>query len=323
MHVELHRRLRLALVGVPAGHSHRAVGERHQHAALHDTAPVVMLVLRQEGIAIALAHRLLPERADQADETVVAVGLPAGGPRIERPIERLGVGGLVHQPMCLPKNASVCRRASLNNGVSLLIPFPPQTGKRFFTQLPNFRLPWPSPASAAWRMPMQRTLNAAFLALACLLTDGRPAVSQSPMRFPATGPHAFLITVQPGWTSSEDRANNGMRLFADGRWGGISLSIVTDPNNPGRPLLGLAQEISEAANVKLSGKEEQAAISGKPGTAFDGNMTIKDNTLHTRISIVPVASDTWASLSTITKGSLTPAQQQSLSRAVSNIALTQ
>jgi len=170
---------------------------------------------------------------------------------------------------------------------------------------------------------MQRTLTAAFLVLACLLTDGRPAVSQSPMRFPATGPHAFLITVQPGWTSSEDRANNGMRLFADGRWGGISLSIVTDPNNPGRPLLGLAQEISEAANVKLSGKEEPAAISGKPGTAFYGIMTIKDNTLDTRILIVPVASDTWASLSTITKGSLTPAQQQSLSRAVSNIALTQ
>ncbi len=46
MHVELDGRLRLALVGVPAGHAHRAVGERHQHAALHDAAAVVVLRAR-------------------------------------------------------------------------------------------------------------------------------------------------------------------------------------------------------------------------------------------------------------------------------------
>ena len=40
--------LRLTLVGVPAGHSHSAVGEGHQHAALHDAAAVVMLRLARK-----------------------------------------------------------------------------------------------------------------------------------------------------------------------------------------------------------------------------------------------------------------------------------
>jgi hypothetical protein len=168
---------------------------------------------------------------------------------------------------------------------------------------------------------MQRYLTATFLILACLLTDGRPATSQSPMRFPASGAHAFLITVQPDWTSNEDKKHNGMQLFAEGRWGAIFLSIATDANFAGKPLLDLAAEISKAANVKLSGKEEQGAISGRPGTAFYGLMSVNNNTLDTRILIVPVASDTWATLTTIAQRSLTSAQQQSLSKMVSNIAL--
>ena len=83
MHVELHGRLRLPLVGVPAGHAHRAVGEGHQHAALHDAAAVVVLGLGHEGVEKAVAGRARPERADQADEALVAVGLPAGGGGIE------------------------------------------------------------------------------------------------------------------------------------------------------------------------------------------------------------------------------------------------
>src|SRR5262245_34297717 len=170
---------------------------------------------------------------------------------------------------------------------------------------------------------MQRYLTAAFLVLACLLIDGRPATSQSPMRFPASGPHAFLITVQPGWTTNEDRKHNGMQLFPDGRWGAIFLSIATDPAFAGRPLLDLALEISKAANVKRSGKEEPAAISGKPGTAFYGVMTNQKGTaLDTRLVIVPLTSDTWATLTTIALQSLTPAQQQSLSEAIASIALS-
>ncbi len=83
MHVKLDGRLRLSLIGVPAGHAHRAVGECHQHAALHDAAAVVVLRLGHEGIEIAVAGWPHPERTDQADETLVAIGLPAGGRGIE------------------------------------------------------------------------------------------------------------------------------------------------------------------------------------------------------------------------------------------------
>src|SRR5438270_5705321 len=64
MHVQLDGRLRMSLVGIPTGHSHRAVGKRHQHAALHDAAAVMVLRLRQERIEVAVAGRPSPERTD-------------------------------------------------------------------------------------------------------------------------------------------------------------------------------------------------------------------------------------------------------------------
>lgn len=170
---------------------------------------------------------------------------------------------------------------------------------------------------------MPRTLTAAFLILACLVTASGPATSQTAMRFPADGPHAFLITVQPDWTSNEDRKHNGMQLFPKERWGGIFLSIAVDSAYSGRPLLDLALEISKAANIKHSGKEEPTAISGKPGTAFFGVMTNATGTeLDTKIMIVPLAADAWATLTTIGLRSLTPAQQESLNRQVNSIALS-
>jgi hypothetical protein len=172
-------------------------------------------------------------------------------------------------------------------------------------------------------MVMQRYLTAAFLVLACLLTDGRPAASQTPMRFPADGPHAFLITVPPDWTSNEDRKHNGMQMFPKGRWGGIFLSIATDARLAGRPLLELALSISKAANIKHSGKEEPAAISGRPGTAYYGVLTNASGLeLDSRIVIVPLTPDTVATLTTLAPRSMTPAQQQSLDQAVGGIALS-
>src|SRR5205085_4557530 len=84
MHVELDRCLRLALVGVPGGHAHRAIGERHQHPALHDAAAVVMLLLRREREKVRVAAHTSPERTDEADEALVDVRLPSVRGGIER-----------------------------------------------------------------------------------------------------------------------------------------------------------------------------------------------------------------------------------------------
>src|SRR5262249_50519999 len=83
MDVELDGRLRLALVGIPTGSAHGAVGKRRQHAALHVAAAAAMLGLGQEGVAVAVARRPLPNWTDQVKEAVDHMALPAGAGGIE------------------------------------------------------------------------------------------------------------------------------------------------------------------------------------------------------------------------------------------------
>src|SRR5262245_37525273 len=83
MDVELDGRLRLALVGMPTGSAHGAVGKPRQHAALDVAAAAVMLGLRQEGVAVAVARRPLPNWTDQVKEAVDRMALPAGAGGIE------------------------------------------------------------------------------------------------------------------------------------------------------------------------------------------------------------------------------------------------
>src|SRR5262249_26444681 len=83
MDVELDGRLRLALVGIPTGSAHGAVGKRRQHAALHVAAGAAMLGLGQEGVAVAVARRPLPNWTDQVEEAVDHMALPAGAGGIE------------------------------------------------------------------------------------------------------------------------------------------------------------------------------------------------------------------------------------------------
>src|SRR5262245_29817200 len=83
MDVELDGRLRLALVGIPTGSAHGAVGKRRQHAALHVAAGAAMLGLGQEGVAVAVARRPLPNWTDQVEEAVDRMALPAGAGGIE------------------------------------------------------------------------------------------------------------------------------------------------------------------------------------------------------------------------------------------------
>lgn len=167
---------------------------------------------------------------------------------------------------------------------------------------------------------MRRQLAAAFFSMLLALTG---AASAQPLRFPASGPFAFVINLPPSWTSNEDKVNNGLQLFPDQRWGGIFLSMAQDAAYAGRPLRDLALAISKAAGIKDAGRDEPAAISGFQGTAYYGAMQNNSGVnLDTRLVIIPLATDYWATMTLITQKPLNPSQQQSLSQAVSAISLT-
>jgi hypothetical protein len=82
---------RLPAVGVPTGAAHGAIGECHQHAALHHAAAVVVLGLGQEGVTVAVATRALPDRADQFVKAHFGRPLPTGSGRIKER-NRFGIG---------------------------------------------------------------------------------------------------------------------------------------------------------------------------------------------------------------------------------------
>ena len=144
---------------------------------------------------------------------------------------------------------------------------------------------------------MHRLLIACLLGLACLLADGRGAQAQpvqaqaEPLRYPATGEHHFIVNLLPGWVTQEDKVNGGLQVMPKERWGAIYLALATEPRMVGKPLVELARGISQSAKITLSGQEEAASISGRPGRAFYGVLvTAKGNELAARIVIVPLAS---------------------------------
>src|SRR5690349_23032226 len=95
--VELDSLLLRALVRIPAGHAHRAVRKSHLLPALDQAAAIVVLGLGHERITVAVARSAGPERTNEADEALVAVGLPAFCRGIEgRRLAGSGGGRLVH-----------------------------------------------------------------------------------------------------------------------------------------------------------------------------------------------------------------------------------
>jgi hypothetical protein len=168
---------------------------------------------------------------------------------------------------------------------------------------------------------MRRLLIACLLGLACLLADGG-AVRAQQLRFPGTGDHFFIVNVQPGWVTNEDKVNGGLQVLPKERWGAIYLALANEPRLAGKPLLELARGISQSAKITLSSREEAASISGKPGRAFYGTMINANGTeLAARIVIIPVATVVFATATTLTTKSLTPAQQGSLDQAFNAIEL--
>src|SRR3954468_1024664 len=77
VHIEMNGRLRLLVVRIPGGQAERAVREGHDHAALHDAAAVVMLLLGEKAVAVAFAVLLHPEGTDETDEAFARIDLPS------------------------------------------------------------------------------------------------------------------------------------------------------------------------------------------------------------------------------------------------------
>ena len=115
---------------------------------------------------------------------------------------------------------------------------------------------------------MRRHAVVLFVVLVCLLAG---AVQAAEIRFPKTGTNAFLINLPAGWTAKPDDYN-GMQLLPDDRRSSVYLSVVRDAAYAGKPLLDLALAIGKASSITQFAEQEPAAISGRKGTAFCGQM---------------------------------------------------
>ena len=166
---------------------------------------------------------------------------------------------------------------------------------------------------------MRRHAVALFVVLACLLAG---AVQAAEIRFPKTGANAFLINMPTGWTAKADEYS-GMQLLPDDRRSSVYLSVVRDAAFAGKPLLELALAIGKASSITQFPKQEPAAISGRKGTAFYGQMKNANGLpLDVKLVIIPLEADLWATETLLTSQGLDAAQTASLNQAVKGIALT-
>jgi hypothetical protein len=135
---------------------------------------------------------------------------------------------------------------------------------------------------------MRRHAVALFVVLVCLLAG---AVQAAEIRFPKMGANVFLINMPAGWTA--------------------------------KPLLDLALAIGMASSITQFPKQEPAAISGRKGTAFYGQMkNDKGVPLDVKLVIIPLEADLWATETLLISQGLDAAQTASLNQTVKGIALT-
>jgi hypothetical protein len=166
---------------------------------------------------------------------------------------------------------------------------------------------------------MRRTTVALIFILGCLLAG--PAQAEQ-IRFPKTGPNAFLINLPAGWIAKEDQYN-GIQLLPPDHRTSVYLSMVLDKGYEGKPLEDLALAIGKPSNITSFSKHEPAAISGLKGTAFYGQMkNDKGTLLDVKMVIIPLGPSLWATETLLSSQGLTAAQAASLNAAVRGIAVT-
>ena len=166
---------------------------------------------------------------------------------------------------------------------------------------------------------MRRTVVALLFVIGCLATGSAGA---EVIRFPKEGSPAFMITLPAGWTAHED-AYNGIQLLPTDHRTLVYLSMVRDPQYNGKPLMDLALAIGKPSNITTFPKQEPAAISGRDGTAFFGQMkNDKGTLLDVKMMIIPLEADLWATETLLTSQGLTSAQTDALNETVRGVTLT-
>jgi hypothetical protein len=168
---------------------------------------------------------------------------------------------------------------------------------------------------------MRRHAVALFFILGCLLA-GSLSIQAAEVRFPKTGPNAFVINVLSGWETKEDQFN-GLQLLPKDRWAAVYLSMALDKEYAGRPLKDLALAIGKPSNITEFPKQEPTTLSGKKGEAFYGLMkNDKGLLLDVKMIIIPLGSDLWATETILTAKGLSDAQRKSLDQAVRGVKLS-
>jgi hypothetical protein len=166
---------------------------------------------------------------------------------------------------------------------------------------------------------MRRYAVAFFIILTCLITGSAQAEQ---IRFPKTGPNAFLVTLAPNWTTHADEYN-GLQVISPDRRTLLYLSMVLDEAYKDKPLMELALAIGKPSNITSFPKQEPTAVSGKKGTAFYGQMkNDKGTLLDVKMVIIPVGPSLWATETILTSQGLDAAQLAALKQATSGIAIT-
>lgn len=165
---------------------------------------------------------------------------------------------------------------------------------------------------------MRRYAVALLFILGCLIAGTAQAEQ---VRFPKTGPNAFVINLVSGWVTHEDQYN-GIQVLAPDRRTLLYLSIVLDENYKDKPMMDLALAIGKPSNITEFPKQEPTSLSGKPGNAFYGKMTNANGTvLDVKMVIIPLGPALWATETILTSQGLDAAQINALKQAVSGVTL--
>jgi hypothetical protein len=143
------------------------------------------------------------------------------------------------------------------------------------------------------------------------------------MRFPETGPIAFVLHIADNWGATPDNSGN-LILKAPDNSAGMSLSVIEDKASATAPRDEVAKAILAAASAEPFSRHEPASIGGVKAEAYYSKMVNANKVnLVVKLIVVQVAQTHVATLTVITAANnLSAAQKKSIDDTVKGITLT-